>query len=39
MTGLGVEAVSSTAEEFRAFIVEEVAKWRKAIELSGAKID
>lgn len=39
MSALGVEAVSSTPEEFRAFIVEEVAKWRKAIELSGAKID
>lgn len=39
MSTLGVEAVSSTAEEFRAFIAEEVAKWRKAIELSGAKID
>ncbi len=39
MAALGVEAVSSTPEEFRAFIVEEVAKWRKAIELSGAKID
>lgn len=39
MAALGVEAVSSTPEEFRSFIVEEVAKWRKAIELSGAKID
>ncbi len=39
MAALGVEAVRSTPEEFRAFIVEEVAKWRKAIELSGAKID
>jgi tripartite-type tricarboxylate transporter receptor subunit TctC len=39
MSALGVAAVSSTSEEFRAFIVDEVAKWRKAIELSGAKID
>jgi tripartite-type tricarboxylate transporter receptor subunit TctC len=39
MSALGVEAVSSTPEEFRAFIVEEVAKWRQAIQLSGAKID
>lgn len=39
MAALGVEAVSSTPEEFRGFIVDEVAKWRKAIELSGAKID
>lgn len=39
MATLGVEAVSSTPEEFRAFIVEEVAKWRLAIQLSGAKID
>jgi tripartite-type tricarboxylate transporter receptor subunit TctC len=39
MSALGVEAVSSSPEAFRAFIGEEVAKWRKAIELSGAKID
>jgi tripartite-type tricarboxylate transporter receptor subunit TctC len=39
MSALGVEAVSSTPEEFRAFILEEVAKWRQAIQLSGAKID
>jgi tripartite-type tricarboxylate transporter receptor subunit TctC len=39
MSALGVEAVSSSPEAFRAFIAEEVAKWRKAIELSGAKID
>jgi len=39
MSALGVEAISSTPEEFRAFMVEEVAKWRQAIQLSGAKID
>ncbi len=39
MSALGVEAVSSTPEEFRAFMAEEVAKWRQAIQLSGAKID
>jgi len=39
MAALGVEAVSSTPEEFRTFIGEEVAKWRQAIQLSGAKVD
>ncbi len=39
MAALGVEAVSSTPEEFRAYMVEEIAKWRQAIQLSGAKID
>lgn len=39
MSALGVQAVSSTAEEFRTFIADEVAKWGKAIQLSGAKID
>jgi len=39
MSALGVEAVSSTPEEFRIFILQEVAKWKQAIQLSGAKID
>ena len=39
MSALGVEVVSSTPEEFRAFILQEVAKWRQAIQVSGAKID
>lgn len=39
MSALGVEVVSSSPEEFRVFILEEVEKWRKAIQLSGAKID
>jgi len=39
MAALGVEAISSTPEEFRAYMVEEIAKWRQAIQLSGAKID
>ena len=39
MSLLGVDAVSSTPAEFRAFILEEVAKWRRAIQASGAKID
>ena len=36
---LGVEAVSSTPDEFRAFIAAEVAKWTQAVQQSGAKID
>ncbi len=39
MSALGVESVSSTPEEFRAFMVEEVAKWRQIIQASGAKVD
>jgi tripartite-type tricarboxylate transporter receptor subunit TctC len=30
--GLGVEAQGSTPEQFRAFLVEEIAKWRAVIE-------
>lgn len=39
MSTLGVEAVSSTPEEFRTFIAAEVAKWTQAVQQSGAKID
>jgi len=39
MLEIGTEAVSSTPEEFGAFMRTEVARWRKAIEASGAKVD
>lgn len=39
MNTLGVEAISSTPEEFQAFIAAEVAKWAQVVRQSGAKID
>ena len=39
MATLGVEAISSTPEEFGAFVQSEVAKWRRAIHESGAKVE
>jgi len=39
MLKLGVEAVSSTPEEFRAFMQTEIAKWTRAVTASGARVD
>ena len=39
MTALGVEAISSTPQEFGAFVASEVAKWGRAIRESGAQVD
>ncbi|MSQ72167.1 MAG: tripartite tricarboxylate transporter substrate binding protein [Betaproteobacteria bacterium] len=39
MLAMGAESVSTTPDEFRAFLQGEVAKWGKAIQASGAKID
>ena len=39
MTGLGVEAISSTPQEFGAFVESEVAKWGRAIRESGARVE
>lgn len=39
MTALGVEAISSTPQEFGAFVESEVAKWGRAIRESGAQVD
>ncbi|HZQ73539.1 MAG TPA: tripartite tricarboxylate transporter substrate binding protein [Burkholderiales bacterium] len=39
MATLGVEAISSTPEEFAAFVQSEVAKWGRAIQSSGARVD
>ena len=39
MTALGVEAISSTPQEFGAFIESEVAKWGRAIKESGARVE
>ncbi len=35
----GVETTPSTQDEFAAFIKSEIVKWKKVIEVSGAKID
>ncbi|HEY7240012.1 MAG TPA: tripartite tricarboxylate transporter substrate binding protein [Burkholderiales bacterium] len=39
MVTLGVEAISSTPQEFGAFIESEVAKWGRAIRESGARVE
>jgi tripartite-type tricarboxylate transporter receptor subunit TctC len=39
MASLGVEAISSTPEEFGAFVESEVVKWGRAIRASGARVD
>ena len=39
MTTLGVEAISSTPQEFGAFVESEVAKWGRAIKESGARVE
>lgn len=37
--GQGSEAAGDTPEEFKAFIEAELEKWRKLVEISGAKIE
>lgn len=39
MFKLGVDAISSTPEEFRNFMRVEIDKWTRAVKLSGAKVD
>lgn len=39
MLAIGVEPISSSPEEFRAFLRTEVSKWARAIQASGAKVD
>ncbi len=39
MTGLGVEAASSTPEAFTSFVRAEMAKWARVVQLTGIKVD
>lgn len=39
MLAQGAEPLPSTPEEYAAFLKSEIAKWKKVIELSGAKVD
>ena len=39
LAGDGVEAVGSTPEQFGAYLKQEVAKWGKVVNASGAKAD
>ncbi|MCP4616336.1 MAG: tripartite tricarboxylate transporter substrate binding protein [Bradyrhizobium sp.] len=39
LTEQGIVAVGSTPEEFRAFVVEEIARWGKVITEAGIKIE
>lgn len=38
-TGLGIDAVGNSPEEFATFIRAEVAKWAKVVKASGARVD
>ena len=38
-TGLGINAVGNSPEEFATFIRAEVAKWAKVVKASGARVD
>ena len=39
LTEQGVETLGSTPEEFAAFIRSEIAKWERAVKLSGARVE
>lgn len=39
MLAIGVEPISASPDEFRAFLRTEVTKWARAIQASGAKVD
>jgi tripartite-type tricarboxylate transporter receptor subunit TctC len=39
VAGDGAEVVTSTPEQFRAFLIADVAKWAKLLKESGAKLD
>ena len=39
LTGLGVDIVGSTPEQFRAFINSENAKWSKVVKATGLTVD
>ncbi len=39
LAGAGIEAVSSTPDEFAAFVQQEVDKWAKLVEASGASAE
>ena len=35
----GIEAAPMTTDEFAAFVRDQVKKWAKLVEISGAKVD
>jgi tripartite-type tricarboxylate transporter receptor subunit TctC len=39
LSGMGAELVANTPEQFAAFMQGEIAKWAKAVKLSGAKAE
>ena len=39
LQGLGLTIIADTSEDFGKFIASESAKWRKVVEVSGARID
>ena len=39
VTGLGIDVISKTPEQFGTFLVEEAALWTKVVKASGAKVD
>jgi len=39
LSGMGAELVGNTPEQFATFMQSEIAKWAKAVKLSGAKAE
>ena len=39
LTTEGLEPVGSTSAEFATFLQEEVERWRKVVQLTGAKVE
>ncbi len=39
MATLGIEPVGSTPQEMAAFMLEDIARWRKVIESAGIKVE
>ncbi len=39
MSNIGVEAVSSSPQEFASFVKAEMEKWGRVIQLTGARVD
>jgi len=39
LTGVGVELIGNSPEEFAQFIKTEIARWSRVVKFSGAQID
>lgn len=39
LNSLGITPTADSPEQFRSFITSEIEKWRKAVQLAGARVD